>query len=99
MNLQVTWKVYEEEATRRDWVPMPEDIIGTPLFEHATDYITELDSGVRVMVRKSDSFVFDNGSYEKAATKEQVASMQQAALRRRQERDKTRVLRSSRVIY
>lgn len=61
-NKQVDWVVYDQEKQNRNWVSMPKDseIIGTPLYEHATDYITMLDTGERVMVRKSDSFIFSN---------------------------------------
>jgi hypothetical protein len=57
------WVVYsEEKETLNKWVDMPENIIGKPLFEHWNYYIAVLPSGERVMVRKRDSFVFENGN-------------------------------------
>lgn len=55
-----TWQVYEEEKLTRDWVDIPDDYIGTPIAEHAKDYITILDTGERVMVRKTDNYVLNN---------------------------------------
>lgn len=62
MSKEVTWKVFEEEKAKRKWVEIQYPLIGTPLFEHATDYISELENGSRVMVRKKDNYVYDNGS-------------------------------------
>ena len=62
MSKEVTWKVFEEEKAKRKWVEIQLPPIGTPLFEHATDYISELENGSRVMVRKKDNYVYDNGS-------------------------------------
>ena len=52
MSKEVAWKVFEEEKAKRKWVEIQHPLIGTPLFEHATDYISELENGSRVMVRK-----------------------------------------------
>lgn len=62
MSKEVTWKVFEEEKAKRKWVEIQHPLIGTPLFEHATDYIAELENGSRVMVRKKDNHVYDNCS-------------------------------------
>lgn len=62
MSKEATWKVFEEEKAKRKWVEIQLPPIGTPLFEHATDYISELENGSRVMVRKKDNYVYDNGS-------------------------------------
>ena len=63
MSLQVKeWVVYnEEKETLKKWIDMPENIVGRPLFEHWNYYIAILPSGERVMVRKRDNFVFENG--------------------------------------
>ena len=58
--MNVDWVVYEEEKQTRKWVGMPKELFGIPLFEHATDYISILDNGEKVMVRKKDGFVFPN---------------------------------------
>lgn len=62
MSKEVTWKVFEEEKAKRKWVEIQYPLIGTPIFEHATDYISELENGSRVMVRKKDNYVYGNGS-------------------------------------
>ena len=79
MSLQVKdWVVYSEEKQETGkWVSMPDTIIGQPLFEHWNYYIAILPSGERVMVRKRDSFVFENGKSANSdkshlATKEEV---------------------------
>lgn len=79
MSLQVKdWVVYsEEKETLNKWVDMPDTVIGQPLFEHWNYYIAILPSGERVMVRKRDSFVFENGKSTNSdkshlATKEEV---------------------------
>lgn len=79
MSLQVKdWVVYEEEKQELNkWIDMPENIIGKPLFEHWNYYIAILPSGERVMVRKRDSFVFENGNStgrdkSRLATKEEL---------------------------
>lgn len=79
MSLQVKdWVVYTEEKQQLGkWVSMPENVIGKPLFEHWNYYITILPSGERVMVRKRDNFVFENGKSANSdkshlATKEEI---------------------------
>ena len=79
MSLQVKdWVVYsEEKETLKKWIDMPEKVIGQPLYEHWNYYIAILPSGERVMVRKRDSFVFENGNSTNSdkshlATKEEV---------------------------
>ena len=64
MSLQVKdWVVYSEEKQEiGKWVDMPYNVIGKPLFEHWSYYIAILPSGERVMVRKRDNFVFENGN-------------------------------------
>lgn len=78
MSKEVTWKVFEEEKARRKWVEIQHPLIGTPLFEHATDYISELEDGSRVMVRKKDNYVYDNGSGSVANDK-QVSELRKKA--------------------
>ena len=46
MSKSIDWVVYEEEKQTRKWVNMPKEGLGIPLFEHATDYISILDSGL-----------------------------------------------------
>ena len=89
----VGWKVYEEERLRRNWVEMPEDYIGTPLYEHATDYISELSDGSRVIIRKSDSFIYPNYSDMSYADSGKVEKMREDA------RKRTELRRRSRVLY
>ena len=79
MALQVQdWVVYsEEKETLNKWVAMPENVIGRPLYEHWNYYIAILPSGERVMVRKRDNFVFENGNSTNSdkshlATKEEL---------------------------
>ena len=78
MSKEVTWKVFEEEKAKRKWVEIQYPLIGTPLFEHATDYISELENGSRVMVRKKDNFVYDNGSGNVANDK-QISELRKKA--------------------
>ena len=93
MEEKKSWVVFEEERTRREWVEMPFKIIGTPLYEHATDYISELDDGSRVMIRKSDSFIYPNYSDMSYADSGKVEELRKAARKRNELR------RSSRVLY
>lgn len=93
MKEKKSWVVFEEERTRREWVEMPFKIIGTPLYEHATDYISELDDGSRVMIRKSDSFIYPNYSDMSYADSGKVEELREAARKRNELR------RSSRVLY
>lgn len=97
MRNEVEWVVYEEEKSTREWVKMPEDIIGFPLFEHATDYITILESGEKVMVRKEDNYIFENsgvGVSDKnhLATPEEVEKLRADARRKAEERRKRNLL-------
>lgn len=78
MSKEVTWKVFEEEKAKRKWVEIQHPLIGTPLYEHATDYIAELENGSRVMVRKKDNFVYDNGSGNVANDK-QISELRKKA--------------------
>ena len=78
MGKEVTWKVFEEEKAKRKWVEIQHPLIGTPLFEHATDYISELENGSRVMVRKKDNYVYDNGSGNVANDK-QISELRKKA--------------------
>lgn len=78
MSKEVTWKVFEEEKAKRKWVEIQYPLIGTPLFEHATDYISELENGSRVMVRKKDNYVYDNGSGNVANDK-QISELRKKA--------------------
>ena len=78
MSKEATWKVFEEEKAKRKWVEIQLPLIGTPLFEHATDYITELENGSRVMVRKKDNYVYDNGSGNVANDK-QISELRKKA--------------------
>lgn len=78
MSKEVTWKVFEEEKAKRKWVEIQHPLIGTPLFEHATDYISELENGSRVMVRKKDNYVYDNGSGNVANDK-QISELRKKA--------------------
>lgn len=87
------WVVFEEERTRREWVEMPFKIIGTPLYEHATDYISELSDGSRVMVRKSDSFIYPNYSDMSYADSSKIEEMREDA------RKRTELRRRSRILY
>lgn len=93
MEEKKSWVVFEEERTRRGWVEMPFKIIGTPLYEHATDYISELDDGSRVMIRKSDSFIYPNYSDMSYADSGKVEELREKARKRNELR------RSSRVLY
>lgn len=78
MSKEVAWKVFEEEKAKRKWVEIQHPLIGTPLFEHATDYISELENGSRVMVRKKDNYVYDNGSGNVANDK-QISELRKKA--------------------
>lgn len=86
-----SWVVYDQEKQNRNWVDMPnsDEIIGTPLYEHATDYITLLDSGDRVMVRKSDNFIFSNNYTNIMNDEERAVALERARL----EKEKTQSLR------
>lgn len=79
MSLQVKdWVVYSEEKENlKKWVDMPATVVGRPLYEHWNYYIAILPSGERVMVRKRDNFVFENGKSANSdkshlATKEEI---------------------------
>ena len=98
MREEVDWVVFEEEKSTRDWVEMPKDIVGFPLFEHATDYITILESGERVMIRKEDGYIFPNsgvGVSDKnhLATPEEIEKMRADAKRKAEERRKQNFLK------
>ena len=95
MSKVVTWKVFEEEKIRRDWVNIMHPLIGTPLFEHATDYIAELEDGRRVMVRKRDNYVYKNNTENHIASKEEVEGLRKKAAKKL--RDKRR--RKSMILY
>lgn len=90
MSNEIFWVVYEEEKKTRKWVDMPKDYIGSPLYEHATDYITILETGERVMVRKKDGFVYKNGGVSTSdknhlATPEEIEKMREDARRKAEE--------------
>ena len=85
------WVVYEEEKQTRKWVQMPKELFGIPLFEHATDYISILNNGEKVMVRKKDGFVFPNSGVSSTdknhlATPEEIEKMRAEAKRKAEER-------------
>jgi hypothetical protein len=91
MSEEIFWVVYEEEKKIREWVDMPKDYIGSPLYEHATDYITILETGERVMVRKKDGFIYKNGGVSTSdknhlATPEEIEKMREDARRKAEER-------------
>lgn len=91
MSEEIFWVVYEEEKKTRKWVDMPKDYIGSPLYEHATDYITVLETGERVMVRKKDGYVFPNSGVSSSdkghlLTPEEVDKMREDARRKAEER-------------
>ena len=86
MSEEIFWVVYEEEKKTRKWVDMPKDYVGSPLYEHATDYITILETGERVMVRKKDGFIYKNGGVSTSdknhlATPEEIEKMLVAKLK------------------
>ena len=89
--MNVDWVVYEEEKQTRKWVKMPKELFGIPLFEHATDYISILNNGEKVMVRKKDGFVFPNSCVSTTdknhlATPEEIEKMRAEAKRKAEER-------------
>lgn len=91
MSEEIFWVVYEEEKKTRKWVNMPKDYIGSPLYEHATDYITVLETGERVMVRKKDGYVFPNSRISASdkshlLTPEEVEKLREDARRKAEER-------------
>lgn len=91
MSMNVDWVVYEEEKQTRKWVRMPKELFGIPLFEHATDYISILDNGEKVMVRKKDGFIFPNSGVSSTdknhlATPEEIEKMRAEAKRKAEER-------------
>lgn len=91
MSEEIFWVVYEEEKKTRKWVDMPKDYVGSPLYEHATDYITILETGEKVMVRKKDGYVYKNGGVSGSdkshlATPEEIEKMRAEALRKAKER-------------
>ncbi len=91
MTENIFWVVYEEEKKTRKWVDMPKEYIGSPLYEHATDYITILETGERVMVRKKDGFIFENSGVSSSdkshlATPEEVEKLRADARRKAEER-------------
>lgn len=82
------WVVFEEEKINRKWIAMPEEVVGSPLYEHATDYITRLDNGERVMVSKRNGHIYEN--YNQVGlkpphliSKEQIKKMRAGASRLR----------------
>lgn len=91
MSEEIFWVVYEEEKKTREWVDMPKDYVGSPLYEHATDYITILETGERVMVRKKDGFIYKNGGVSTSdknhlATPKEIEKMREDARRKAEER-------------
>lgn len=97
--MRADWVVYEEEKQTRKWVDMPKDYIGSPLYEHATDYITLLDTGERVMVRKKDGYVFPNSGVSSTdknhlATPEEIEKMRAEAKRKAEERKRNGLQRN-----
>lgn len=91
MRDEIFWVVYEEEKKTRKWVDMPKEYLGSPLYEHATDYITILKTGERVMVRKKDGFVFENSGVSSSdkshlATPEEIEKLRSDARRKAEER-------------
>ena len=91
MSKSIDWVVYEEEKQTRKWVNMPKEWLGIPLFEHATDYISILDSGEKVMVSKKDGYVFPNSGVSSTdknhlATPEEIEKMRAEAKRKAEER-------------
>ena len=91
MRDEIFWVVYEEEKKTRKWVDMPKEYLGSPLYEHATDYITILETGERVMVRKKDGFVFENSGVSSSdknhlATPEEIEKLRADARRKAEER-------------
>lgn len=91
MREEIFWVVYEEEKKTRKWVDMPKDYIGSPLYEHATDYITVLETGERVMVRKKDGYVFENSGVSSSdkshlATPDEIEKLRADARRKAEER-------------
>lgn len=91
MTEDIFWVVYEEEKKTRKWEDMPKEYIGSPLYEHATDYITILETGERVMVRKKDGFIYKNGGVSTSdknhlATPEEIEKMREDARRKAEER-------------
>lgn len=91
MSEEIFWVVYEEEKKTRKWEDMPKDYIGSPLYEHATDYITILETGERVMVRKKDGFIYKNEGVSTSdknhlATPEEIEKMREDARRKAEER-------------
>ena len=91
MSEEIFWVVYEEEKKTRKWEDMPKEYIGSPLYEHATDYITILETGERVMVRKKDGYVFENSGVSSSdkshlATPEEIEKLRADARRKAEER-------------
>lgn len=91
MGENIFWVVYEEEKKTREWIDIPKDYVGSPLYEHATDYITILETGERVMVRKKDGFVFENSGVSSSdkshlATPEEIEKLRADARRKAEER-------------
>lgn len=91
MSEEIFWVVYEEEKKTREWVDMPKEYVGSPLYEHATDYITILETGERVMVRKKDGFIYKNEGVSTSgknhlATPEEIEKMREDARRKAEER-------------
>lgn len=91
MGENIFWVVYEEEKKTREWIDMPKDYVGSPLYEHATDYITILETGERVMVRKKDGFIYKNGGVSTSdknhlMTPEEIEEMRADARRKAEER-------------
>lgn len=102
MSEEIFWVVYEEEKKTREWVDMPKDYIGSPLYEHATDYITVLETGERVMVRKKDGFVYKNGGVSTSdknhlATPGEIEKLRADARRKAEERRRRGLQRGERI--
>lgn len=97
VNTEVPWEVFEEEKFSRGWVSMPKDYIGTPIYEHATDYVTLLPTGETVMIRKSDGYQFENSGLLARMTEKQIERLRMLAVKRREERERQRAVRG--VLY
>lgn len=102
MRDEIFWVVYEEEKKTRKWVDMPKEYLGSPLYEHATDYITILETGERVMVRKKDGFVFENSGVSSSdkshlATPEEIEKLRADARRKAEERRRRGLQRGERI--
>jgi hypothetical protein len=104
MRDEIFWVVYEEEKKTRKWVDMPKEYLGSPLYEHATDYITILETGERVMVRKKDGFVFENSGVSSSdkshlATPEEIEKLRADARRKAEERRRRGLQRGKHISH